>query len=125
MKRALAVGIAALALAGCASRVDYNKESLNLSLGMSKSSVQGVLGTPRRTDVNQDRERWIYWNPAMIGFTPIDNEQLATDRLVVTFKDGKVIRWGQQTAVDDAMESSQKMIERSMDAARQAQQPQK
>lgn len=99
-------------IAGCApNRVDYNKQSINLALGMSKPQVSQIMGMPKRTDVNTERERWIYWNPVLVGFTPIDNEQLANDRLVVTFVDGKVTRWGQQTIVDDAMEMSQKTTE--------------
>ncbi|WP_154899363.1 outer membrane protein assembly factor BamE domain-containing protein [Serratia ficaria] len=105
-----------LMLSGCANKIDYNKSSLSLSLGMSKSQVQGVMGSPRRTDVNVDRERWIYWNPVMVGFTPIDNEQLSQDRLVVTFTNGKVTKWGKQTLSDDIMESSQKTTQAYMDA---------
>lgn len=107
----------ALFMAGCASnKVDYNKSSLNLEIGMSKSEVQDLMGPPRRTDVNESRERWIYWNPVMVGFTPMDNEHLAQDRLVVTFTNGKVARWGNQTLSDDMMEASQKMIESSYKA---------
>lgn len=105
-----------LMLSGCANKIDYNKSSLNLALGMSKSQVQGVMGAPRRTDVNPDRERWIYWNPVIVGLTPIDNEQLSQDRLVVTFINNKVTKWGQQTLSDDILESSQKTTQAYMDA---------
>jgi len=112
--RKLFIVVALLIVAGCASsRVDYNRQSMSLSLGMSKADVQAVMGAPRRTDVNQDRERWIYWNPVVMGFTPVDNEQLAQDRLVVTFEEGKVARWGNQTLTDDMMEASQKSMESS------------
>ncbi|UIW10347.1 SmpA / OmlA family protein [Flyfo siphovirus Tbat2_3] len=100
-------------LAGCANKIDYNQKSLSLSLGMSKPEVQNVMGSPRRTDVNSERERWIYWNPVMVGFTPIDNEQLAQDRLVVTFVSGKVVKWGQQTIADDITESTQKIYQQA------------
>ncbi|MFS7359295.1 cell envelope protein SmpA [Rahnella inusitata] len=103
-------------LTGCANRIDYNKQSINLSLGMGKQAVSSIMGPPRRTDVNEDRERWIYWNPVMVGFTAVDNEQLAGDRLVVTFKNGKVSKWGQQTLTDDLLEASQKNIQ-TMSAA--------
>ena len=103
-------------LTGCANRIDYNKQSIKLSLGMDKQAVSSIMGQPRRTDVNEDRERWIYWNPVMIGFTAVDNEQLAGDRLVVTFKNGKVSKWGQQTLTDDMLEASQKNIQ-TMSAA--------
>lgn len=105
-----------LMLSGCANKIDYNKASLNLSIGMGKSQVQGVMGQPRRTDVNSDRERWIYWNPVMVGFTPVDNEQLSQDRLVVTFINEKVAKWGKQTLSDDILESSQKTTQAYMDA---------
>ncbi|VDR28561.1 Uncharacterised protein [Raoultella terrigena] len=79
-----------------------------LSLGMNKNDVMQIMGSPRRTDVNPERERWIYWNKALYGYTIIDNEQFANDRLVITFVNGKVAKWGQQTLTDDIMESSQK-----------------
>lgn len=81
-----------------------------LSLGMNKNDVMQIMGSPRRTDVNQERERWIYWNKALYGYTIIDNEQLANDRLVITFVNGKVTKWGQQTLTDDIMESSQRAL---------------
>lgn len=90
---------------------------------MSKSDVQAIMGVPRRTDVNEDRERWIFWNPVMVGFTPMDNESLAQDRLVVTFKEGKVARWGNQTLAEDITEASQKSMESSMKILQQAQPP--
>lgn len=121
MKLALAFTLAAL-LGGCATNnIDYNRNSALLGLGMSKPEVSEILGSPRRTDVNEDRERWVYWNKVLIGFTPIDNESLAQDRLVVTFKDGKVTRWGKQTIADDITEASQKTIESSYKAAREMQ----
>lgn len=121
MKLALAFAVATL-LGGCATNnIDYNRSSALLVLGMSKPEVSAILGSPRRTDVNEDRERWIYWNKVLVGFTPIDNESLAQDRLVVTFKEGKVTRWGKQTIADDITEASQKTIESSYKAAREMQ----
>lgn len=105
--------IITLLASGCANKIDYNQRSLRLSLGMDKPEVQSIMGNPRRTDVNSDRERWIYWNPTMVGFTLIDNEQLAQDRLVVTFVNGKVTKWGQQTIADDISESTQKMYQQA------------
>ncbi len=123
MKLTLALSVAAL-VAGCATnQIDYNSSSRLLGLGMSKPEVTAILGNPRRSDVNEDRERWIYWNKVLIGFTPIDNENLAQDRLVVTFKDGKVTRWGKQTIADDVTEASQKSIESSYKALREMQKP--
>ncbi|HID6539983.1 TPA: outer membrane protein assembly factor BamE domain-containing protein [Escherichia coli] len=107
--------MALVTLSGCANKIDYNRASLNLAIGMSKTDVQGVMGAPRRTDVNTDRERWIYWNPVMVGFTPIDNEQLAQDRLVVTFVENKVTKWGKQTIADDISENTQKMYQQARD----------
>lgn len=108
---ALILGVSALTITGCAptvQKIDYNQKSMLLSLGMSKNDVMQIMGSPRRTDVNPERERWIYWNKSLYGYTIIDNEQLANDRLVVTFVSGKVAKWGQQTLADDVMESSQK-----------------
>lgn len=48
----------------------------------------------------------------------MDNESLATDRLVVTFENGKVTRWGQQTFTDDAMEMSQKNMQAIIEATK-------
>ena len=99
-------------LAGCAgNQINYNQASSYLELGMSKQQVRQAIGDPRRTDVNQDRERWVYWNPVMVGFVRMDNEVMASDRLVVTFKDEVVTQWGNQTFQADAMEMNAKMME--------------
>lgn len=119
---AIAISVSALTLSACAPKVqtvDYNQKSMLLSLGMSKNDVMQIMGAPRRTDVNPDRERWIYWNKSVYGYTVFDNEQLATDRLVVTFIDNKVNKWGQQSMTDDMMEMSQKTIEASAKAFKQ------
>ncbi|AVX13794.1 outer membrane protein assembly factor BamE domain-containing protein [Stutzerimonas stutzeri] len=122
--RKILIVAALLIIAGCANnRIDYNRQSMNLSLGMSKADVQATMGLPRRTDVNEDRERWIYWNPVVMGLTPVDNEQLAQDRLVVTFENGKVARWGNQTLTADMMEASQKTIEASYKVMQQSSPP--
>lgn len=113
-KALLAAIFGCVLLVGCAAKgIDYNAASSSLQIGMSKEQVKGQLGAPRRTDVNADRERWIYWSPAVYGFTPIDNEALASDRLVVTFKEGAVTQWGNQTMQADAMEMSSKIMERA------------
>ncbi|MCZ7839712.1 outer membrane protein assembly factor BamE [Leclercia adecarboxylata] len=114
--RWLIVMMALVTLSGCANKIDYNRASLNLAIGMSKTEVQSLMGAPRRTDVNTDRERWIYWNPVMVGFTPIDNEQLAQDRLVVTFVENKVTKWGKQTIADDMSENTQKIYQSISDS---------
>ncbi|MFP1868685.1 outer membrane protein assembly factor BamE [Lonsdalea quercina] len=100
--------IVSTACAPTIKTTDYNQKSMLLSLGMTKNDVMQVMGAPRRTDVNESRERWIYWNKVVYGFSVVDNEQIASNRLVVTFVDGKVKKWGQQTMTDDIMESSQK-----------------
>ena len=112
MKRKVGIFIMSILLSGCAAKgIDYNAASSSLEIGMSKEQVKSHLGPPRRTDVNAERERWIYWNPTVYGFTPIDNEALAGDRLVVTFKQGAVDQWGNQTMQADAMEMSSKIME--------------
>ncbi len=108
---AVLLALSVVTITACVPKVqtvDYNQKSMLLSLGMSKNDVMQVMGSPRRTDVNSERERWIYWNKAIYGYTIVDNEQLATDRLTVTFVNGKVTKWGQQTLADDVMESTQK-----------------
>lgn len=109
---ALFLGASSIAITACAPselKIDYNQKSMLLSLGMTKNDVMQIMGAPRRTDVNAERERWIYWNKTRYAYTIVDNEQLANDRLVVTFVNGKVTKWGQQTLTDDLMESSQKL----------------
>lgn len=118
---ALMLGASALTITACAptvEKVDYNQKSMLLSLGMSKNDVMQIMGAPRRTDVNQERERWIYWNKVLYGYSVVDNEQLATDRLTVTFVNGKVSKWGQQTLTDDMLESTQKTAQAYADAAK-------
>lgn len=124
MGKWITLALTALLLAGCAgNRVDYNRSSLDLAIGMSKADVQAVMGAPRRTDVNESRERWIFWSPVVVGLTPIDNESMAKDRLVVTFEDGNVSRWGNQTLADDIIEASRKSMESSYQIMREAQTP--
>lgn len=116
---AVILGVSLLTITACApkiQRVDYNQQSMHLSLGMTKNDVMQIMGSPRRTDVNQDRERWIYWNKVLYGYTVVDNEQLATDRLTVTFVNGKVTKWGQQTLTDDMLETTQKTAQAYADA---------
>lgn len=121
MKRIIISLLSLFLIAGCATnRVDYNKSSLQLGIGMTKPEVLSIMGEPRRSDVTEDRERWIYWNKVMMGYLLMDNESLAQDRLVVTFRDGKVSRWGNQTLTDDIMEASQKTIDASHKAAQEA-----
>ncbi|GAA3721273.1 hypothetical protein GCM10022421_32330 [Oceanisphaera sediminis] len=111
-------------LAGCAgNQINYNQASSYLELGMKKQQVRQAIGDPRRTDVNQDRERWVYWNPVMIGFVRMDNEVMASDRLVVTFKDNVVTQWGNQTFQADAMEMNSKIMEGVYSQPRQQTQP--
>lgn len=112
MKQYLIALFCSLLIIGCASTpsINYAESSLLLSLGMSKSEVKNILGTPRRTEVNQERERWHYWNPERMGLSTIDNEMLASDKVAVTFKDGKVVQWGTQGYMDDIIENQQKLI---------------
>lgn len=123
VKRFVTAGLiaASLLMSACAPKIqntDYNQRSMLLSLGMGKNDVMQIMGTPRRTDVNAERERWIYWNKALYGYTVVDNEQLATDRLTVTFVNGKVTKWGQQTLTDDMVEATQKTAQAYADAAK-------
>lgn len=103
-------------LASCAAnRPAYNQLTSSLSLGMGKQQAKMIMGAPRRTDVNADRERWIYWNPTMIGFTLLDNENLADDRVVITFREGEIVSWGNQTYADDIIRMSQEAQKAALD----------
>jgi|SRR5690554_3928043 len=106
--------LSTLLLAGCAgNRINYNSASTLLEIGMNKAQVQAHLGAPKRAEVNEERERWVYWSPTMYGFNSVDNEALAADRLVITFREGLVSKWGNQTMHDDAMEMSTKIMEKA------------
>ncbi|HFU2857264.1 TPA: outer membrane protein assembly factor BamE [Enterobacter cloacae] len=117
----LAAIVGITTLAGCTpihqpappkvERIDYNKRSLSLSIGMTKAQVMDVMGAPRRTDVNTDRERWVYWNKVIYGYAIVDDERLANDRLTVTFVDSKVTKWGAQTTTEDIIEVQRKSAE--------------
>lgn len=112
-----------MVVSGCAQekQINYNQKSSMLSLGMDKDQVRTVLGDPRRTEVNTERERWVYWGKVYYGYAPVDNEHLSQDKLVVTFQEGKVTKWGQQTLSDDALEMSQKTIEATTNAIKASQ----
>lgn len=116
MSKIIALALMVFWLAGCApsvQMVDFHQKALSLSLGMNKSDVTHILGAPKRTEVIEESERWIYWNKVRSGNTYIDNEQLATDRLTVTFINGAVSDWGQDILSDDNQDSSNIMIQAS------------
>ena len=77
---------------------DVKKLLFAALIGVSALTITACAPTVQKVD----------WNKALYGYTIIDNEQLANDRLVITFVNGKVTKWGQQTLTDDIMESSQK-----------------
>lgn len=114
MKFYLLVGIFIL-VSGCASSTNYGKKSLLLDLGMSKAAVVSILGEPKRTDVNSEREKWVYWNPQIYGFTPVDSEILSEDKLILTFVDGNLSKWGRGADLGDIVESSHDMQKALLD----------
>lgn len=114
MKKILLVFICSLMFAGCAQKINYGQSSLKLDLGMTKQEVMSILGAPRRTDVNGERERWYYWNSTQVGLASVDNEMLSSDKISVTFKDGKLTKWGAQNYMDDVIETQKKLLESTM-----------
>lgn len=117
--------VVALLLSGCASKtIDYGEQSINLELGMSKSQVTAIMGLPKRTDVNEKRERWVYWNKTSYGLVLVDHEMLAGDKLTVTFEDGKVTGWNQNAYLDDAAEMQKEMMESFGDNVQKINNPQ-
>ena len=101
--------VASVTLLSCASGVNYGRQSLTLEIGMTKAYVLSVLDEPKRTDVNLDREKWVYWNAKLYGFTPIDSEVLAEDKLMLVFEDGRLSKWGKGADLGDIIETSQEM----------------
>lgn len=73
-----------LVLVGCASPHPPDDEFNKISLGMLKSEVLDVAGTPRWTDRHKGQDVWIY----LMKPNDRSSEQL------VYFEDGKVVQKG-------------------------------
>ena len=96
-KLPVALLLVGILTSGCAT-TSLGVKSSQLNVGMSKDQVQAVLGAPRRTSVSGDGlESWYYWKVGM--FTPLPDQEIfasSENRLGVTFKNDRVVSWGDQ-----------------------------
>lgn len=105
-----------LLFSGCAivPQADYNKKAMTLSMGISKEQVVNLMGQPKRVAArNTDNglmEKYSWWSPVVYGLTVIDNEMLATDRVYISFLNGKVIEWGDKYDTNDIMDKQSEAI---------------
>lgn len=97
-------------LAGCATTENYTSKAMKVSMDMTKEEVIAFMGVPKRVSARKSNdglvERFSWWSPKIIGFTPIDNEMLAADRVFVRFLNGKVVEWGDKYDFSESMEKS-------------------
>jgi hypothetical protein len=70
-------------------------------------------------------EKYSWWNRAMIGYVPVNNEMLSQDRIYVTFLDGKVKEWGDKFDPADMIDKSMQINERTSKALTEMYQNQK
>jgi hypothetical protein len=107
----LTLVFALLFLAGCTTTQNYTSKAMTVSMDMTKEQVIALMGVPKRVSARKINdglvERLSWWSPKIIGFTPIDNEMLATDRVFVRFLNGKVVEWGDKYDFSESMEKSQ------------------
>lgn len=112
MNKILALLVSAVITTGCAT-TPYTTKSMSVGMGMTKSEVVSVMGPPKRASARKTPEglveRLSWWSPVLIGFTPIDNEMMASDRVFVGFLNGKVVEWGDKYDPSDTMEKTREM----------------
>ncbi|MBD5805102.1 hypothetical protein AZOA_45490 [Azoarcus sp. Aa7] len=112
MNKAIAFVLSAAVMAGCAT-TPYTTKSMGVGMGMTKAEVVSVMGPPKRASARKTPdglvERLSWWSPVLIGFTPIDNEMMASDRVFVGFLNGKVVEWGDKYDPSDTMEKTREM----------------
>lgn len=109
-----------LTLSACASNnINYAQEASKITLGMNKNEVIAVLGAPKKTSMRKSGdvviEELSYWSKTMVGFTPMDNEALAQDRVTIVLEDGVVTEYGDffsnmDRYMDKSMEHSKEMM---------------
>ena len=109
-----------LALTACASTsINYAQEASKINLGMNKADILAILGAPKKTSMRKSGdvivEQLSYWSKTVVGFTTLDNEALATDRVTVILEDGKVIEYGDFLSnmdryMDKSMENTKEMM---------------
>jgi len=108
MRKSLFITAAAVLFVGCSTPIPYNQRAMSISMDMPKSQVVSLMGNPKRVSArkkdNDLIERYSWWSPVVIGFTVIDNEIIAKDRVFVLFKNEQVIEWGDKYDMSDSMD---------------------
>jgi major membrane immunogen (membrane-anchored lipoprotein) len=112
MRKLTWVLVTASLLAGCAT-TNYANKAMSINMGMSKAQVVALMGPPKKSSARKIPEglveRYSWWSPKVIGFTPIDNEMLASDRVSVVFENGKVVEWGDKYDFADSIDKSREI----------------
>lgn len=97
-----------LTLCGCA--MNYTERAMSITMDMTKKDVLDIMGPPRKNAARKAPdgviERYSWWSPKFIGLMSFDNELLATDRVFVSFRNGKVIEWGDKYDFSDTMDKA-------------------
>jgi hypothetical protein len=83
---------------------------MGVTMGMTKDQILALMGPPKRVSARNSNSNLIetlsWWSPKFIGFTPIDNEILSSDRVFVRFANGKVIEWGDKYDFSESIDKS-------------------
>lgn len=112
MKKLIVIGFVAIIICGCAT-VNYTNKAMGLNMDMTKEQVLSLMGPAKRVSARKSNEglveRYSWWSPKFIGFTPIDNEMIATDRVFVRFVNGRVVEWGDTYDFSENLEKSREM----------------
>lgn len=110
MKKILTLSFISYVLAACATTESYTNKAMKVSMEMTKEQVVEFMGPPKRVAARKSDEglieRLSWWTPKVIGFTPIDNEMLSSDRVFVRFLNGKVIEWGDKYDFSENIEKT-------------------
>jgi hypothetical protein len=112
LQKILALVFVLLLACGCAT-VNYTSKAMGVTMNMTKNQVLTLMGPPKRVSARKNNddliERFSWWSPKLIGFTPIDNETIATDRVFVRFVNGKVVEWGDTYDFSESIEKSREV----------------
>lgn len=88
----------ALILASCASQPNYTARAMGIKMDMPKDDVMAIMGQPKRVSARKTEkgviEKYSWWSPIIIGFTPVDNELISNDRVYISLLNNKVHEWG-------------------------------
>jgi hypothetical protein len=112
LQKILALVFVLLLVCGCAT-VNYTSKAMGVTMNMTKDQVLTLMGPPKRVSARKNNdyliERFSWWSPKLIGFTPIDNETIATDRVFVRFVNGKAVEWGDTYDFSESIEKSREV----------------